>query len=187
MMHEKTLTRKIVYDGRILRVEVQEVELADGTRAPREIIRHAPAAAVLTRTPDGRFVFVRQLRKPVEQVVLEIAAGICEPGEAPAATAARELREETGYTATRLVELGPVFVTPGYVDERITLFYAEVAGAAGPTACDADERLEVVYLTADEFERRLRNGEILDAKTIAAWLLYEKKVLPKDRRPQAEG
>ncbi|MCX6998384.1 MAG: NUDIX hydrolase [Kiritimatiellaeota bacterium] len=175
-MHEKTLSRQIVYDGRILRLEVQEVELADGTRAVRELIRHAPAAAVLARGPDGRFLFVRQYRKAVDQAVLEIVAGICEPGEAPAATAARELREETGYTATRLVELGAAFATPGYVDERITLFYAEAAGPAGPTDRDADERLEVVPLTAGEFERRLRSGEIQDAKTMAAWLLYEKKV-----------
>jgi len=177
-MHERTLSTKTIYDGRILRLEVQEVELADGTRAPRELVRHAPAVAVLARRADGRFLFVRQYRKAVEQVVLEAVAGICEPGEAPAATAARELREETGCTAARLVELGAVYATPGYVDERITLFYAEVAGAAGPAQHDADERLEVVTATAAEVERWLQDGTLQDAKTLAVWILYEKKIKP---------
>lgn len=175
-LFEKTLTKKTIYTGRILTLEVQEVELPDGTRAPRELIRHAPAVGVLARRPDGAFVFVRQFRKAVERVMLEIVAGICEPGEAPAATAARELREETGYTAARLVELGSAFATPGYVDEQFTLFFAELDPVGGATEHDVDERVEAVVLGRAEFERMLRAGEIIDAKTLAAWLLFEKKI-----------
>jgi ADP-ribose pyrophosphatase len=171
-LFEKTLTQQTLYSGRILALELQEVELPDGTRAPRELIRHAPAVGVLARRPDGAFVFVRQFRKAVEQVVLEIIAGICEPGEAPAATAARELREETGYTATQLMELGTVFATPGYVDERITLFFAELGEQPGATTHDADERVEPVVLHRAEVERLLDAGAINDAKTLAAWLLF---------------
>jgi len=176
ILFEKTLTKKTLYTGRILSLELQEVELPDGTRAPRELIRHAPAAGVLARRPDGAFVLVRQFRKAVEQVMLEIVAGICEPGEAPAATAARELAEETGYTATRLVELGSVLATPGYVDERVTLFYAELTGAPGGAQHDADERVEAVVLSRAELERMICAGEITDSKTLAAWLLFEKKI-----------
>ena len=175
-LFEKTLTKKTIYTGRILTLEVQEVELPDGTRAPRELIRHAPAVGVLARRPDGAFVFVRQFRKAVERVMLEIVAGICEPGEAPAATAARELREETGYTAAKLVELGSAFATPGYVDEQFTLFFAELDAVGGATEHDVDERVEAVVLGRAEFERMLRAGEIIDAKTLAAWLLFEKKI-----------
>ena len=175
-LFEKTLTRKTVYTGRILDLEVQDVELPDGTQSMRELIRHAPAVGVLARRPDGTFVFVRQFRKAVEQVMLEVVAGICEPGEEPAATAARELQEETGYTAARLVELGSVFATPGYVDERVTLFFAELDGPAGRTAHDSDERVETIILSRAEVERMLLNGEILDSKTLAAWLLFEKKI-----------
>jgi ADP-ribose pyrophosphatase len=174
ILSEKTLTKKTLYAGRILSLELQEVELPDGTRAPRELIRHAPAVGVLARRPDGAFVFVRQFRKAVERVMLEVVAGICEPGEKPAATAARELREETGYTAAKLVELGSAFATPGYVDEHFTLFFAELEAASGATEPDADERVEAVVLSRAEFERMLRAGEVTDAKTLAAWLLFEK-------------
>jgi ADP-ribose pyrophosphatase len=175
-LYEKTLTKKTLYAGRILSLEVQEVELPDGTRAPRELIRHAPAVGVLARRPDGAFVFVRQFRKAVERVMLEVVAGICEPGEQPVETAARELREETGYTAARLVELGSAFATPGYVDEQFTLFFAELDAVCGATEHDVDERVEAVVLSRAEFERMIRAGEVCDAKTLAAWLLFEKKI-----------
>lgn len=171
-LFEKTLTKKTLYTGRILTLELQEVELSDGTRAPRELIRHAPAVGVLARRPDGTFIFVRQFRKAVEQVVLEVVAGICEPGEAPATTAMRELREETGYTATKLTELGTVFATPGYVDEHITLFFAELKSQPSDTDHDEDERVESIALQRDEVEHLLDTGKIQDAKTLAAWLLF---------------
>ena len=175
-LFEKTLSKKTLYSGRILELELQEVELPDGTRAPRELIRHKPAVGVLARRPDGAFVFVRQFRKAVERVMLEVVAGICEPGEQPAETAVRELREETGCTAAKLIELGSAFATPGYVDEEFTLFFAELDATAGATKTDEDERVEAVVLSRAEFERMICAGEITDAKTLAAWLLFEKKV-----------
>ena len=175
-LFEKTLTKKTLYAGRILSLELQEVELPDGTRAPREIIRHAPAVGVLARRPDGAFVFVRQFRKAVERVMLEIVAGICEPGEKPSETAARELREETGYTAAKHIELGSAFATPGYVDEQFTIFFAELEPTSGMTEHDEDERVEAVVLSRAEFERMIVAGEVIDAKTLAAWLLFEKKI-----------
>ena len=173
-LFEKTLTKKTLYAGRILSLELQEVELPDGQRSMRELIRHAPAVGVLARRPDGAFVFVRQFRKAVERVMLEIVAGICEPGEKPIETAARELREETGYTAAKLVELGSAFATPGYVDEQFTIFFAELNAASGATEHDHDERVEAVVLSRAEFERMICAGEVNDAKTLAAWLLFEK-------------
>jgi len=174
-LFEKTLTKQTLYSGRILDLELQEVELPDGVRAPRELIRHAPAVGVLARRPDGAFVFVRQFRKAVEQVMLEIVAGICEPGEAPADTAARELREETGYTPKQLLELGSIFATPGYVDERITLFFAELAETINATHYDHDERIETVILSCAEVEALLDTGKIQDAKTLVAWFLFARR------------
>lgn len=176
-LFEKTLTKKTIYAGRILTLEVQEVELPDGKRAPRELIRHAPAIGVLARRADGRFIFVRQFRKAVERVMLEIVAGICEPGEKPAETALRELREETGYTAARLVELGSAFATPGYVDEQFTIFFADLNSSSGATAHDEDERLETVILSREKFEQMIDANEVQDAKTLAAWLLFLRKRL----------
>lgn len=171
-MHEKTRTSKTLYSGRILGLEVQEVELPNGKTALREIVRHRGAVAVLARRADGRFLFVRQFRKPVEQVLLEVVAGNREPGEPAETCARRELEEETGYRVRALEHLGFIYPSPGYVDERIDIFFAETEQAVGATKPDEDEMLELAVLTADEVAARIRNQEIHDAKTLAAWMMF---------------
>lgn len=171
-MHEKTISSKTLYTGRILGLEVQEIEMENGTRAVREIIRHRGAVAVLARRPDGKFVLVRQFRKPVEREMLEVVAGNREKGEDPEVCARRELLEETGYEARTLAHIGWIFPSPGYVDERIELFYAETAHAAQDTNPDEDESVEVVLLDRDEIMKRIREKTINDSKTLAAWVQY---------------
>ena len=176
MHQEKTIGARTVFDGRIMRIEVLDVELADGTRSVREILRHKPAVAVLARHPDGRFAFVRQYRKAVEQVMLEIVAGLRDPGEEPEAAARRELREETGFNAAQMTWLGKIYPTPGYVDEVTDLYFAELAPGNGGQKTDPDERVEAVFIARTEFERMLRAREVTDAKTVAVWTLFEKIV-----------
>lgn len=174
--HEKTLRAEIRYVGKIVSVEVQDVELEDGRPAVREIVRHAGAAAVLARRPDGRFIFVRQFRKPAEQVLLEIPAGLLEIDEAPEACARRELREETGYEATAIRPLGDVYPTPGYSDERIRIFSADVGEIPSAPCRDAEERIQVVDLAGSEFEWMIRKGQVHDGKTLAAWAMLRASV-----------
>lgn len=171
-MHEKTLSSQTHFQGRIIRLETQQVELADGSRAYRELIRHPGAVCVLLRGPDGQLVLVRQFRKAVEQVLLEVVAGILEPGEDPDACARREVREETGFDVARLQRLGVIHPTPGYVDERITCYYAEAAGPRAASDLDEDERLETVLITDAHFAALVRSGEVTDGKTLAAWALF---------------
>jgi ADP-ribose pyrophosphatase len=171
-MHEKTLTRKTIFEGKLVSLEVQDVELEDGRRAYREFVRHAPAVGVVARLADGRFLFVRQFRKAVEKLMTEIPAGICEPGEAAEETARRELREETGFEARTLKKLGRIYPTPGYVDEVIDIFLADLPAQAGERKLDGDERLELVTMTEAAVETSIREGGIEDAKTLAAWMLY---------------
>lgn len=168
-MHEKTIASRTLYKGRILGLEVQDVELENGKKALREIVRHGGAVAVLARTPDGRYVFVRQFRKPVERDLLEVVAGNRDPGEDPAACARRELEEETGYRAASLVPLGYIYPSPGYGDERIDLFHAETEAVRGAAAPDDDENLDVILLASNEVCERIRSGEIVDSKTLAIW------------------
>jgi ADP-ribose pyrophosphatase len=175
-MHEKKINKRTVYEGRILDVEVQDVEMADGRPALREIVRHGGAVAVLARAPDGRFILVRQFRKPVEEILLEVVAGNREPGEEAEACARRELEEETGYRAARIRRLGVVYPSPGYVDEKIEVFFAEAEPGKGEHRPDEDEHLEVVFLERARIIEKMRRNEVPDSKTLAAWLLYEKIV-----------
>lgn len=176
-MRENTIGSRTVFKGRLLTLDVVDVELENGVRSTREIVRHRGAAAVLARLPDGRFVLVRQFRKPVEREVLEIVAGLLEEGESPEACARREVREETGHDVDRLVRLGTVCPSVGCMDEHIQLFYARLKDGPAETSLDHDEHVEPVLLTAEEINDLIRRGAIEDSKTLAAWLLYEKMLL----------
>lgn len=172
-MHEKIISSKTIFDGRIIRVETLEVELETGKRAYRELVRHKGAVAVLARRPDGRFLFVKQFRVGSQQVMLEVVAGLLEPGEASESCARRELKEETGYDTVSIRSLGHIFPTPGYVTEKIEIFLAEADHHPGERELDHDERIEVVALSADEFRDLMRRGEVTDGKTLALWALFE--------------
>jgi ADP-ribose pyrophosphatase len=170
---EKTLSEKRVFDGRLLKIDAVEVELPDGKKSVREIVRHPGAAVVLVRGPDGRFVFVRQFRKAAEKVMLEVVAGTLEAGEDPAECSRREVGEEAGMTVTRLEKLGAAYPAPGYTAEKLHIFLAEAAeGSSGFTA-DEDENIQTVSLSAGEIDGMVADGSIDDAKTLAAWLLYK--------------
>ncbi len=171
-MYEKTVSSEIRYRGRIVDVEMQEVELETGQRAAREIVRHRPAVAAVAKTEDGRWVFLRQFRKPAEKIMFEVVAGIREEGEDPERAIVRELKEETGYRVVSIERLGKVYPSPGYVDEEIDIFLAQLEGAAGDRHLDPDERIEVLLLTRDEVWDRIRRGDVEDSKTLAAWALF---------------
>lgn len=177
-MNERTLSSTTAFAGRLLKVEVLEVELEPGVQARREIVRHPGAAAVIARTPDGRFVFVRQFRKPLDCETLEIIAGGLEKGESPADCARREVKEESGHDVRTLERLGQMYPAPGYTDEILHLFFAELADGRGDQGGDHDERIMVEYLTGAEIDAKLASGDIQDGKTMAAWLLFTRRVAP---------
>ncbi|QBG46893.1 NUDIX hydrolase [Verrucomicrobia bacterium S94] len=172
-MYEKTLSRRTVYEGLILNVDVLDVELENGRKSKREIVHHGVAVAVIPQRPDGRFIFIRQFRKPMERICFEVVAGNCDPGEKEIVSAERELQEETGYRAETLELLGPVFPSVGYCTERIDVFFARVAAEPGAVSFDDDERIETVLLTEEEMDALIRSGGVADAKTLAAWMLYK--------------
>ncbi|MEI8207060.1 MAG: NUDIX hydrolase [Kiritimatiellales bacterium] len=174
-MCEKTLKTRTVFEGRILSLDVLDVELADGRIGTREIIRHGAAVAVIARRRDGRFVFIRQFRKAMERVCFEVMAGNVDPGEAAEAAAVRELKEETGYTPDSIHFLAPIYPSVGYCTERIDIFHADVH-EPGETDFDHDENIETVLVTEQEMDDLIRAGKVDDAKTLAAWALYKARL-----------
>ncbi len=155
-----------MFRGRLLAVHVDTIETADGTRRTRELVAHPGAAAILPVLPDGNVLLVRQYRHPVRRRLWEIPAGKLEPGESPLSCARRELREETGHTGDRWVELASFFTSPGFSDERIVLFLATGLRSIAPR--DVDEIAEMRSFTLDEIDREIAAGRIEDAKTILA-------------------
>ena len=174
-MHEETLHSKTVFAGKLIHVDVLDVELACGKRTVREIIQHPGAAVILAQLPDEQFVWVRQYRKAVEEELLEVVAGTLDPDEAPDTCARRELKEETGYDARSLEKLGVIYPAPGYSKEVMHVYFAALLPERGSPRPDDDERLDVVFLTESEIEVMINKGDIRDAKSLAAWTLYRRK------------
>lgn len=167
MAEAERIDRRRVFKGRIVQVDVERVRLPNGRVVGVEVIRHPGVAAVVPVDEEGRVLLVRQYRHATGGWLLEVPAGTLEPGEAPEACARREVEEETGHHVGALVELGWVWASPGFTDERIWLFLA-LALTEGQQALDADEVLSVERLSFAEAIRRARQGEIVDAKSVCA-------------------
>ena len=155
---------ELVWQGRLLGVTVER-----WGEHEREIVEHPGAVAVVAVDDQGYVTLVRQLREATRKRLLELPAGTAEPGEAPLATARRELREECGLTGGRWSELAAFWTTPGFCRERMTVFAAEGV-ERGEAAPEDDEELELVRWPVTEIAARLH--EIEDAKTLAGLLLY---------------
>lgn len=168
---EKTVRSETIYEGRLLKIRLEDVALPDGRRKKREIVVHPGASAVLAlrRKQSGEEVlFVEQFRKAVQRSTLEIPAGTLEAGETPESCARRELLEETGYSAERFEKLLSFFPSPGYSTEVIHIFKAE-----GLRKVEERSELKVRFLTLEDAISRIKRGEIMDGKTIIALMLLQ--------------
>lgn len=166
---EKKLSSEKIFDGRILHIRRDTVELPDGAQSTREVVDHPGGVCVLALDDEGRVLLVRQFRYPYEKVLTEIPAGKLEYGEDPEEAALRELREETGAVPGKFRSLGELYPSPGYCGEIIRLYLAQEL-TFGETALDEDEFLDVERMPFGELTELVLQGEIRDAKTIAAVL-----------------
>jgi ADP-ribose pyrophosphatase len=166
-LEEKTLKTEHIYSGRIIQVQVDEVELPNGKTSTRELVKHPGAVAVIAITDDNKLVMVEQYRKPLEKVIVEIPAGKLEKGEEPALCARRELEEETGYECESLELVSSFYTSPGFADEIIHVYVAkglkQKENAAG---LDEDEFVNVLEITLEEALEFIKEKRIFDAKTI---------------------
>lgn len=169
--------RQRAYTGSKFWIEHCQVEVA-GVMHDWDFVRFGGAAAIVPVLDDGRLVLIRNYRTAIERELLEVPAGCIDRGEDPAVCAARELREETGYTAGRLTPLMAAFMSPGVMDERIYYFAAEGL-TAGPTAHESGEQIAVTPMSWTEALAAIQDGRIVDAKTILALLYYARFMHPE--------
>lgn len=172
IVEEKTISSEMIYEGRILNLRKDKVQVKDNKTSYREIVEHNGGVALAAVTPEGKMVMVRQYRKAAEKAVLEVPAGKIEKDEDHRLTAERELREETGYSAGKIEHITSFYSSIGYSTEVIYLYYATEL-TPGETDFDDNESIEILEYDLKELKEMVFSGAIEDAKTIAAILLVE--------------
>lgn len=182
---EKKISSENVFDGVLLHVFKDSVELPNGHKATREWIKHPGASSIIPLLPDNQIILVRQYRYPVAQVTLEIPAGkLDKPDEDPIECARRELSEETGYTAGKLWKLTTIATTVGFTNEVIHL-YAASDLTPGKIHPDSDEFINVVKMPLTAALHLVETGKIIDSKSIISILLLAKQIFLSEAKSNA--
>ena len=166
---ETKIAGKTIYEGKVLKLEVDQVKLSDGSYSVRECVRHSGGAAVLL-VKDDNVLLVKQFRYMYGKPIYEIPAGKVNECEEDKVAANRELEEETGYKAD-LKHLLDIYPSPGYTDEIIHIYYAEKFEFVGQKL-DNGEFLSAEFVKLDKVMQMIESGQICDAKTVAAVYKY---------------
>lgn len=168
---EKTMKSERIYDGKILNLRVDTVELPDKKYSKREIVEHPGAVAIIAVNEKNEMIMIRQYRKSIDKVLLEIPAGKLEINEEPIESAKRELKEETGYIADKIEYVMEFYTSPGFSNEKIYLFLAQGL-TEGEQELDVGEYIDVEKYSVDELMKMIKLGEIVDSKTIVGINYY---------------
>lgn len=177
-LFEKQVASKRIFDGKVVKLFVDDIELPNGKGAFREVVRHPGAVCVIPITDDGEVIMVKQFRYPFSSVLLEIPAGKLEPNEDPFDAVKRELEEESGVVAENIEFIGMTYTTVAFTDEKIYTYMA-TGLTFKESHPDEDEFLEVVKFPLDTLVNMVMSGEIKDSKTQVAILKAEKLLKEK--------
>src|SRR5712692_6013281 len=173
-MADADQTEREIYAGRVVTLRLKYLRQPDGRTHLREIVEHAPGAAIVAVDADGQVLLVRQHRPAVDANLLELPAGLVDPGEQPLDAARRELAEETGFSADHVEPLVRFYTSPGFSTELIYIFVA--TGLREATVDhDEEEEIELVRMPVEDAIHQVLDGEISDAKTVAGLLAYARK------------
>ncbi|MEJ5352709.1 MAG: NUDIX hydrolase [Melioribacteraceae bacterium] len=166
-MNFKVIKSNIVFEGKVFSVKVDDIQYnGSGNLATRQVAVHPGGAVIVPVLNNGKIIFVKQYRYPHNEVILELPAGKLDKGENPLHCAIRELKEETGYISQNIVKLGKIYTTPGFCNEVLHIFLAKDLTEGNHEREEGEEGMELIELTIEEAEEKIRNGEIVDAKTI---------------------
>lgn len=169
--NEKTIDSKKIYNGKVLRLRVDEVVLNNGHKTSREIVEHNGAVAIIPILDGEKMFLVKQFRKAIEQELIELPAGKIEKGEDPKESALRELEEEIGYKAGSIEKIFSIYTSPGFSNEIIHIYVAKNL-IKTKTDRDEDELMDVIVLDFEEVKEMINKREIMDAKSIVGILAY---------------
>ena len=165
---EKQISSELIFDGKVVHLYCDKIELPNGKESIREYVKHIGAVCVLPITKDKEAILVSQYRYAIGRMLLEIPAGkLDSKDEDPEAAVRRELREETGAIAGKLTYMGKYFSSPAILDECIYMYLAEDL-EFGETDPDDDEFIEIVKMPLIELADMIARGEIIDGKTQSA-------------------
>ncbi len=171
-MKIETIQTTQIYQGRVFNINQERVRMQDGREISLDVVVHRGAVTILPLDQHGCVWFVRQYRHPARQELLELPAGVIDDGEQPYQAALRELREEIGMSAERLILVGEFFLAPGYSTEYMYVFLATDLTPA-PLQPDEDEMIRIEKVPAGQVNQLVHEGGIRDAKSLAAFLLWQ--------------
>lgn len=166
---EKTLESKEIFDGRVIHVTLDKVELQNGQKSTREVVGHPGGVCVAALTENDELLFVKQFRYPYKEVILELPAGKLEKGQTPLENGKRELLEETGAVGSGYISLGKLYPSPGYCGEIIHMYFCRIAYFE-EQKLDEGEFLNVLKIPLNRAVEMVLNNEIPDSKTQTAVL-----------------
>lgn len=172
---EAIVKTKILYEGKVFTLRQDIIQIANEPTHTWDIIQHPGAVSMIPISESSRLILIQQWRRVVGKILYELPAGTLDSGEDPFSCAQRELREETGYRADELIPFGGIYSAPGFCTEYIHFFIAKGL-KEDPLKGDEHEGIDIAEMTLDEALSMIDNGEIIDSKTIAGILRYERYI-----------
>jgi ADP-ribose pyrophosphatase len=169
----------VIYEGKVFDLKVDEIEYETGSKGIREVALHPGGAVALPLTNEGKIVMVEQFRYPFQKKLLELPAGKLDKGENPLECAVRELEEETGYKPTSVDKLGEIYTAPGYCTEILHLYLMQDLKEGIHNREEGELEMVVYELMLDEIEKKIKEGEIVDSKTICGIYFLRNKIQQK--------
>lgn len=160
-----------IFKGRVIRLVDRDLVLPNGRQTTFSVVEHPGAVAIVPVFDNGDVVLLKQFRPSIGEEIYEIPAGTLEEGEAPLATAKREIVEETGYRARRWEKIAEFYTAPGFCTELMHVYVAQGLSPASAEG-DADEILKPIRMSLPKALEMIRKGKVRDAKSIAGLLIY---------------